>query len=392
MISLNIKLEEKELEKILDFRHHMHQYPEISNQEFETTKNIKSYLKKIEGVEVLDLPVATGLVAKIKTNKSGKVVGLRCDIDAISQTEEYESPYKSKIPGVMHACGHDFHTAALLGATTILAQNRSKLKGDVILLFQKAEETTTGAKEMIDAGLFEKTKAEMFFGLHNWPHVPVGKVILKNGALMAAKTNFKIKIIGRGGHGSMPHLNIDPIVCASATVMSLQTVLSRNIDPLDSMVFSVNSIIGGSVDNLVVDDVKLTATIRSLSSAAIKRAKERMEKIVADTCSAYECQYEIEYVDDIPLTFNSEEMYKIAYQAAKEVVGEENLVNTKPSLASEDFAFIMEKVPAFMYWFGSAEDGEGKEALHSKYFHASDQGIKTAAEVLANSVIKAQEN
>lgn len=387
---MNIELTKAEENKILEFRHHMHEYPELSNMEFNTTKNIKEFLSTIDGVEIIPLDVQTGAVARIKGAKEGKTIGLRCDIDAISQTEKYDWEHKSKVNGVMHACGHDFHTASLLGAAIILSKLRSQMQGDAILLFQKAEETTTGAKEMIEAGLLEITKPDMFFGLHNWPLVPTGKVICKNGALMSAKTNFEIEIIGRGGHGSMPHLNIDPIVCTSAVIMSLQTVLSRNIDPFEQVVFSINYVNGGSKENLVVDNTIMTATIRSLSSEAMARAKERMERIVRDICSAYECDYKITYHEDIPLTFNSEEMYNLAVKAAEKIVGRDDIVNIKPTMASEDFAIIMQNVPSFMYWFGSGIVGEENQALHHSCYHAADSGIKTASEVLASAVITAQ--
>ncbi|WP_455258494.1 M20 metallopeptidase family protein [Peptoniphilus asaccharolyticus] len=384
------RITSEEEKRILDFFYNMHQYPEISNQEFNTTKNIKEFLNGIDGVEILPLEVETGVLAIIRGENKGPTIGLRCDIDAINQTERYKCEYSSKNEGVMHACGHDFHTASLLGAALILGRNKSKMNGNAVLLFQKAEETTTGAEEMIEAGLFELSKAEMFFGLHNWPLVPAGKVICKKGALMSAKTNFEIEVIGRGGHGSMPHLNIDPIVCASAIVMSLQTVLSRNIDPFSPMVFSINSINGGSVDNLVVDNTKMTATIRSLSSESMLRAKERMEKIVRDTCSAYECEYKITYKEDIPLTFNSDKMYDLAVKAAEKVVSKSDIVDVQATMASEDFAKIMQRVPSFMYWFGSGKENEENKALHDQYYHADESGIKVAAEVLASAVITAQ--
>lgn len=388
---MDIKLNKEEEKQILDFRHNMHMYPELSNQEFKTTKNIKDFLNKLDGVEILPLDIQTGVVAIIRGKEEGKTIGLRCDIDAINQNEEYQSEYKSKVKGVMHGCGHDFHTASLLGAALILNRLKNKMKGNVVFLFQKAEETTTGAKDMIDAGLFEIAKPDMFFGLHNWPLIETGKVICKKGALMSAKTNFEIEVKGRGGHGSMPHLNVDPIVCASAIIMSLQTVLSRNINPFSPVVFSINYIKGGSYENLVVDNTIMTATIRSLSSEAMIRAKERMERIVKDTCSAYECSYEINYKEDIPLTFNSEEMYNLAVKSAEKIVDRKDIIETEPTMASEDFAIIMQKVPSFMYWFGSGEKDKENKALHHPKYHAKYEGIKIASEILASAVITAQE-
>ncbi|MGI5950067.1 M20 metallopeptidase family protein, partial [Peptoniphilus sp.] len=216
------------------------------------------------------------------------------------------------------------------------------------------------------------------------------KVIVKKGPLMSTKTNFKIKIIGRGGHGSNPHLNIDPIVCAASVVMSLQTVISRNTNPRSSTLLSINSINGGSVDNLVVDSVEMTATIRSLDKENFDIAIRRMKEIVERVSSAYECRCEIKFTDMIPLVYNDEKMYDFAMKIAEKVVGVQNIEEVEPTMASEDFSFYMERVPSFMYWFGSAEEGREREPLHSRKFYASDKGIKTAAEVLANSVIEAQ--
>ncbi|WBW49552.1 M20 family metallopeptidase [Peptoniphilus equinus] len=377
--------------RIIDFFHTMHAHPELSNEEFETTAHIKAFLSTLSHVELLPIATPTGVLAKIEGPHPGPTIGLRCDIDAIAQTEKYPCEFQSVYPGKMHACGHDFHTAALLGAAQILNRRYDELKGTAVLLFQCAEETTTGADSMIRGGLFELTHPDMFFGLHNWPLIPVGKVICKEGALMAAKTNFGITIHGRGGHGSMPHLNVDPIVCAASAIMSLQTVLSRNIDPFEPVVLSINAIEGGSFDNLVVDSVRIAATIRTLSTDAMARAKTRMEKLIHDTCAAYECTATIVYHDNIPLTFNSQPMYKLAVKAAARVVDNSDIITVEPTMASEDFAKIMANVPSFMYWFGSGTSGVENHALHDPYFHVDEQGIKTASEVLASSVFTAQE-
>lgn len=387
---MTLRIDEKDLEEIIKIRHDLHQNPELSGKEYRTTDIIRNFVRESPKVEILDFPIETGLVFKLKTGKAGKVIGLRSDIDAIRQTEETDLSYKSKIEGIMHACGHDFHMASLLGAYKILEKNIDKLKGDVLFVFQRSEETTKGAKELVDLGLFEKEKIDMFFGFHNWPMVNSGKIILKKGGLMAGKSNFVLEIIGRGGHGSNPHLNIDPIVCASNIVMSLQTVISRNMDPQSATLLSINSIKGGSEDNLVVDSVRMTATIRSLDEKSFKRAIERMEAMVKEISAAYECKYKISYTDMIPLVYNSDTMYELAEKVASDLLGKENIVKTAPTMASEDFAFFMEKVPSFMYWFGSGEEGREKNPLHTKNFYASDKGIKTAAETLANSVLWGQ--
>jgi len=381
----SFRLTEKEEERILAFMHDMHAHPELSHEEFETTEKIRNFLKTVDGISFLDLPVKTGLIARMECSAPGPETGLRADIDAIRQTEMHEGPYRSEREGIMHACGHDFHTASLLGAALILSRNRNRLKGSVDFVFQEAEETTDGAKEMIDAGLFTKIHPVRFFAQHNRPEVAAGKIVVKCGALMAAKTNFIITVRGKGGHGSMPHLCVDPIVCAAAVIQSLQTVVSRNTDPLDSVVLTVGSIHGGSVENLVVDTVKMTASIRALSVEAKEKAVARMEKIVRDLCSAYECTSEIEYREVLPPVINGPVMAAAARKAAAEVVGEENVIDVPPTLASEDFAIIMEKIPSFLYWTGSGTPGEACHAWHSAEFHANEKGVRIGAEVLAQS-------
>ena len=218
---MEIRLTSEEEAQIIDFRHDMHMHPELSHREFRTTSNIKAFLSTLEGIEILELPrKTTGVVARLIGGKMGPEICLRADIDAICQTEDNDLPWKSRETGIMHACGHDFHTAGLLGAAMILSRKREEVPGTVDFLFQEAEETTDGAREMIDAGIFEVIHPVAFFGEHNRPEVPVGKVVCKNGALMAAKTNFVIRVIGRGGHGSMPHLCVDPIVASAAIIQS----------------------------------------------------------------------------------------------------------------------------------------------------------------------------
>ena len=285
---------------------------------------------------------------------------------------------------------HDYHTSVVLAIAKLLSKNKEKLKGDVVFIFQKSEEITTGAKEYLDKGLFEKVKIDKILGLHNWPEINYGKVVLKKGPLMSTKVNFKIEIIGKGQHGSMPHLNIDPIVCASNIVMALQTIISRNTNPFDSTVLSVNSINGGSENNLVVDRAHLSATIRSLSKKSLEKSIKRMEEIVKNMACAYECKYEIKYTEKIPLVYNPEKMYEKVLKSAEKILGEENIIKEGQTMASEDFAFYMEKVPGFFYWFGSGEENHKKEALHSKNFYCSDKAIKPAVEVIANAVLDLQ--
>ena len=364
-------------------------------------KKIRAFLEKLPGCRILDLPIQTGVAARIdagciedetdwredETNGreilSGTEVMLRADIDALPQTEKTQIDWRSETPGMMHACGHDVHTASLLGAALLLtrARQEGKLKNTIDLVFQPAEEGTTGARTLIDAGLFERIHPAACFGLHNWPSVDLGKVVCHEGALMSAKRNFDIILYGAGGHGSMPHLNIDPIVCAAAVIQSLQTVISRNIDPLDSAILSINMIEGGSPVNLVVDQVRMKVTVRSLSEKALNRALERVETIVVKTAEAYECRSEIIWKELIPVVWNSSEMTQASLRIAQEAGCE--ITQAPPSLASEDCALYSQYASSFFFWIGSRTPGTEIHELHTPEFYADDSTIRHGAELYA---------
>lgn len=380
-------LSDEKFKKALDLKRELHMHPELSNEEYETTKKLKSLLSELPGVEILPLNTETGVLARLKGKNDKKEIMLRADIDALPQTEKYESPWKSQNPGVMHACGHDLHTAALFGAAMELSEKWSKgeLENTVDLVFQPAEEGTTGARKLIDAGLFDLIHPDLCFGIHNWPSVPTGKIVCREGAIMSAKRNFEIRILGAGGHGSMPHLNIDPIVCAAAIVQSLQTVISRNTSPLDSAVLSVNRIEGGSRANLVVDKIMMRATVRSLSEETLDRLLKRVETIVEKTAEAYECKSEIIWEERIPAVFNTPEMTVTAKKIASKTGCE--VTDAPPALASEDFALYRSFVPSFFFWVGSTPEGEKVEELHRPYFHADDEALRHAADVYIESAM-----
>ena len=390
------RLSDASYETICAFRHHMHEHPELSHQEFQTTKAIRAFLETLPGIELVDLPRGnTGCLAILQGERTGKgevdiklpEVLLRADIDAIPQTEDNDLPWKSKASGLMHGCGHDFHTAALLGAALILSERREEFAGQVDFLFQKAEETTDGAPQMIEEGLFEVISPDMVFGEHNRPEADVGQIIVKEGPLMAGKINLAITIFGKSGHGSVPHLTVDPIPAAAALILALQTVVSRNTDPLDSVVLTVGSVHSGTPANLTVDRAELTVTIRSLQAQALKHAYERLVTLTEQTALAYGCRSEICIDEEVPPVVNSPEMTKLARAAAQKTVGPEKVVITSHSLASEDFAFYMQKIPGFFYWIGSGAPGQERRPWHDARFQADDRGMKTAAEVLAQSAM-----
>ncbi|KIE47813.1 amidohydrolase family protein [Clostridium argentinense CDC 2741] len=384
-----LHISESEENELKDTKRYLHQHPEISMKEYKTTEFLKEKLISL-GIELQDMGMDTGVVGILRTGKSGPVVGLRADIDAIKCHEMADVKDKSLIEGLMHACGHDFHTTALLGAAKVLSNMKDKLSGDVVFIFQPAEETTSGAAELIKHGLFDKIKIDYIFGLHNRPEIETGKVAVKKGSLMAAKDNFTIVLRGVGGHGGMPHLTIDPIVCGANIINSVQTIVSRNVDPLDAVVVSICSIHGGTPENLIVDEIVMTGSIRALSNKGRDTAKKRLEAIVENTALTYGCKASLSYDGDVPLLHNSEKMYHLAYEAAKRAMGKESVVGTEPCLGSEDFAVYSKFVPTFFYWLGVGKE-EGSAPWHNAYFATDDNALKSGALLLAESVIVAQE-
>ena len=381
-----LRLTSDDIRILTALRHDLHQNPELSGEEFRTTEKIREFLCVLPGCRIISMPVETGLIAQIPGTDAE--IMLRADIDALAQTECVDLPWKSSVSGVMHACGHDLHATALCGAAILLC--RMKQKGMILptidLVFQPSEENGSGARMLIDAGLFDRIHPKECFGMHNWPSVEIGKAVCREGALMAALRNCEIIVHGAGGHGSMPHLNIDPIVCAAAIIQSLQTVVSRNVNPLDSGILSINMIEGGSPVNRVADQVRMMATVRSLSEDVLDRMIERTEMIVESAARAYECNADIFWKERVPAVWNSPEMTEKAIRS----VGRSGcvLTNDRPTLVGEDFSFYRQYVPSFFFWIGSMMAGADIHELHTQQFFADDSAIKYAAELYAACVVK----
>ena len=374
-----MELTEGEIDAVRALRRDLHRHPELSFEEVRTTKVLREHLEQIPGLTVLDLPVRTGLVCTIGGTGTGPEVALREDCDALPQTEEVDVPWKSENPGVMHACGHDLHSAALFGAAMALSRNRTCFS-KVDLIFQPAEEVTRGAAYLMDEGhLFDAIHPAFLFGFHNWPTIPAGTVAVKTGCLMAAKKNLTITVHGRGGHGAEPQNNVDPIVCAAAMIEGLQTIVSRNTDPMDNVVLSINAIRGGSEKNLVVDDVVFLMTIRALQESAMERAFERTKALLSGIAAAYECTVQMEIGDDVPAVVNPENMTDLAKKIAGKVP------DTEVS-SCEDFSMYRKAVPSSWFFFvGSRPVGRACGALHSGTFDPDEKAMIDGANLLLSA-------
>lgn len=366
----------------------LHRIAELSFEEYETTGIIREGLAEL-GLEPVELPMPTGAVVLLRGGSPGKTVMLRADIDAILQQEPEGAAVVSEHPGRMHACGHDFHTACLMGAATLLARRRESLRGNVVFLFQTAEEVTQGAAAMIAHGLFERLpKVDALFGLHNRPEIPVGSVGVKQGPLMAGKSNFEIILHGVAGHGGMPHKCVDVIVAAAAVINGIQTIVSRNADPFEPIVCAVCSIHGGDTASFITDRLTMTGELRTLSVPLHQLAEQRLRTLAEQTAQAYGCKVEINIIPKVPVLSNGDDMYRIAYRAAQAVMGQERIVSPEPCLASEDFAVLMEHAPGFFYWLGSGSPEGGNASWHSEHFATDDQALAYGAALLAQSALE----
>lgn len=355
----------KEIEEdVIAWRREFHMYPELAYNEKRTSRRVAELLTKW-GYKVTTGIAETGVVGILKgENTNSKTVALRADMDALPIQEENDVPYKSKIDGVMHACGHDAHTAMLLGAAKILSEMKDKLKGTVKLIFQPAEEGVGGAKRMVEEGVLENPDVNAIFGLHVWSSIKSGKIALKEGPALAATGKIEIEIEGVGGHGASPHLTIDPIVVASSVVMNLQTIISRSLDPIESGVVSICAFHAGTTWNVIPPRVNLKGTYRALTFEVRDLIKKKIKNIVEKTCIAYGAKCKINLIDGVPPTINHPEATKMARKTVTELIGEENVIDAKPTMGGEDFAYYLEKVPGAFLELGTGNPEKGTDKPH----------------------------
>lgn len=374
--------------ELLELKQDLHRRPELSFQEKRTTALLKARLSSL-GFELIDLDMETGAVALLRGGRSGKTVALRADIDAIAQQEPAGLPVVSQVPGVMHACGHDFHSACLWGAARLLARRREVLSGDVVFLFQPAEEITQGAKAMVAHGLWNRlpTRPDALFGLHNRPELPAGQIALMEGPVMAGKSHFTVTVRGSTGHGGSPHKYADVIVAGCALVGAIQTIVSRDVDPLDAAVCSVHSVHAGTPDNFVPDRMTLTGSIRFHSQSAHSRIQARLTELANGVSASYGCSAQVTHLPDVPPVVNSPAMAALARQAAEAVTDAKHIVSPRPDMGSEDFAVLAQDVPAFFYWLGSGFPGRENPCWHHERFCTDDSALPLGAALLAQSAL-----
>ena len=362
--------------RLRSIRRHLHKYPELSEKEFETTRSIEQWLAEA-GITTRDTDLETGVFADIKGGKPGPIVAVRADIDALPIEEQTGLSYASTIKGVMHACGHDFHTAALIGAAYLLKEEQAELNGTVRLIFQPAEESGGGAEQVIKDGQLEGVKA--IIGLHNKPDLPVGTIGLKEGPLMAGVDRFHIVLQGKGSHAAMPHNGTDPIVSAAQLVTALQTIVSRSISPLENAVVSVTKITGGSTWNVLPGEVTLEGTIRTFDPLIREEVKEKFYSIVNHITAAFSQEVTIGWFPGPPALHNHGAITEIAREAAKEQSLQ--VISPEPTMGGEDFACYLQQVPGTFAFFGT----NGNEDWHHPAFTIDESALIKATYFLYES-------
>ncbi len=365
-----------------ELRHRLHTIPELSYEEHQTAAFIRAELQRL-GVPftagVAGAPTATIALAG---DPAKPCVALRADIDALPVTEETGVPYASRQPGLMHACGHDGHTAALLGTAAILQELVSQLPVCVKLVFQPAEETGGGAERLVQAGVLDGRvgpRVQGIFGLHGWPTLPLGTVSTRPGPLLAATDTFAVTFVGRGCHGAYPHLGKDPIVAACEAVLNLQQCVSRELDPLEPGLVTVGTIQAGTAVNIIPDTARISGTVRSLAKEPRRLLRQAIERRCSHVASAQGCKAELEWNEGYPATINDPGMAEYVAVTARDALGGERFIPAaRPSMGGEDFAYYLEKVPGCFFLLGVCPPGQtAHPSLHTSCYDFPDAALET---------------
>lgn len=374
------KLLEQEL---IAIRRDFHMHPELGFEELRTSNRIREILKQ-EGIESTVI-AKTGVCALIKGEDEGRVIALRADMDALPLQDKKQCDYSSTYEGKMHACGHDAHTAILLGAAKILNKHRNKLKGTVMLIFEPAEETVGGARFMIEEGILEEPYVDAVIGLHVSEEVPCGKISIKRGVVNAASNPFTLTIKGKGGHGAHPETAVDPIVAASHFVVALQTIVSREIPPVYPAVVTVGSFVGGTAQNIIPEEVTLKGIMRTLTTEHRNYVKERFQEILMGICKSFRVSYELDIEESYPCLYNNDKMVGSVEKNAAMIIGEENVSNQQfPSMGVESFAYFSNERPSAFYFLGTGNKHKNTTfPAHGSYFDIDEDSLAIGAALQA---------
>ncbi len=374
-------------------RRDFHAHPELGFQEVRTAGIVAKELSTL-GLEIHTGIAGTGILALLEGAKPGPVVLLRADLDALPITEQTDAEYASQNPGIMHACGHDGHTAILLTVAKMLYAHRNELAGTVKFMFQPAEEGMGGAEKMIQEGALDNPKPDVALGLHVWNEKPVGWFGIANGPAMAGAEVFKIKVIGKGGHGASPHLVVDPVLASAQIISALQGIVARNVAPLQTAVVSVCTIHGGETFNVIPPIVEMTGTIRTFEPEVRELVLKRFEETVSAVAVGMQCQAEVNLQRLTPATINNPEIARIVQKVARQIFPEADIDSDNfITMGAEDFASVLEKVPGCFFFIGSANKEKGLDAgHHNPKFDFDEVVLPRAAALMSSAAIRLLSN
>lgn len=373
-------------EWLIEIRREIHMYPELGFEEVRTSRLVSDWLERM-GLEVRRGVVETGVVALLRGNPPGKTIALRADMDALPIEELNPVPYASKIKGKMHACGHDAHVTILLGVARFFSSIRDQVKGNIKWIFQPAEEGGGGGKRMVAEGVLEDPQVDAIFAAHVFPQIGIGKVGICEGKALASADRFTFKIIGKSGHAASPHLAKDPIVAAGHLITQIHSIVSREVDPLESAVITIGKINGGSAFNIIPDKVELLGTVRALTPEIQEKMKERIEEVTRGVAQSLGMEYQFEYEYGYPVLFNPPEMIKLVASACAKGIGQENIEKVPPSMGAEDFAFYLEKVPGAFFRLGIRNEKKGIiHPYHSSHFDIDEEVLPFGVEMFVRII------
>lgn len=378
------QLAKKYSDEFIGIRHHIHAHPELSYVEFETSKFVQQKLTEYN--IPFEVKAVTGVIGLLKgKNPDKRVVALRADMDALPITEQNDVPYKSTVPGVMHACGHDVHTTCLLGAAKILSELKDQWEGTVKLIFQPGEEKNPGgASILIKEGVLENPAPQSIFGMHVHTVLPTGKLSFRGGMVMASADEIYITIKGKGGHAAAPHLTADTILIASHLVVSLQQIVSRNNSPFNPSVLSITSVQGGNTTNVIPSEVKLMGTFRAMNEEWRYTAHELIKKMATELVNSMGAEIDIKIDVGYPFVLNNEKLSANARKKAEDFVGKENVEETELRMGGEDFAYYSQKIPACFFRLGTANAAKGMSTgVHTPTFNIDEDAIGIGMSVMA---------
>ncbi|WP_342535978.1 M20 family metallopeptidase [Sporosarcina sp. FSL K6-3508] len=373
-------------EEMIELRREFHMYPELSFQEVNTAKKIADYQRKL-GLEVQTDVGGNGVVATLRGKHPGKTIAIRADFDALPIWEENDVPYKSKNPGVMHACGHDAHTAIALGLSKALVEMKEQLTGNVVFIHQHAEEEDPGgAKSMIESGAL--SGVDVIFATHMENYIPVDHLLYNENYILGACDDFTIDILGFGGHGAFPQDTVDVIAVGAQLISNLHQITSRKVDPLQSAVLSIGAFHAGEAANVIPEKAQLKGTVRTFDEGVRQEMHKWVQTITSHTCQAFGATYEMDYMFGYPATKNDPTITKLMVNAAEEVLPAENIQEVKPNMGAEDFSYFLQQVPGTYFFIGSANEEKGLiYPYHHPKFDIDEKALLNGAKVLASSMV-----